>query len=255
VSTVDISLVGVPDLPLIAPGDDLVAIIAAALHDAGLDLAPHDVLVVASKIVAKSEDRHVRIDAIEPSPEAERLARVTEKDPRLVELILAESVAISRAAPGVLIVRHRLGFVSANAGVDFSNVGGDDELALLLPEAPDASAAALRRGLEQRLGVAPLGVVIADTHGRAFRRGNVGVAIGVAGVTPLVDERGTHDLFGRELRATVVPLADQLASAAGLVGGEGAQGVPVVIVRGLDLDGAAGTSDELLWSPEEDLFA
>ena len=229
--------------------------ITAAVRRSTLDLVANDVLVVASKIVAKAEKQLVRIAEIEPSAEADRLARVTEKDPRLVELILRESVAISRAAPGVLIVRHRLGFVSANAGIDFSNVGGDDEYALLLPEAPDVSAARLRAGLEEGLAIAPLGIVIADTHGRAFRRGNVGVAIGVAGVTPLVDQRGSHDLFGRELGATIIPLADQLASAAGLVGGEGAEGIPVVVVRGLDLAGAAGSSGELLWSPEEDLFA
>jgi coenzyme F420-0:L-glutamate ligase/coenzyme F420-1:gamma-L-glutamate ligase len=255
VKNVDISLLALPDVPLVAPGDDLIAVITAALQRASLALAAHDVVVVASKIVAKSEGCLIPIADIEPSPEAERLARLTEKDPRLVELVLRESLAVSRAAPGVLIVRHRLGFVSANAGIDFSNVGSDDELALVLPDAPDKSAVALRTGLQESTGAEPLGVVIADTHGRAFRRGNLGVAIGVAGVTPLLDQRGTHDLFGRELRATIVPLADQLAAAAGLVGGEGAEGIPVVIVRGLRLDGAAGSASELVWSPEEDLFA
>jgi len=240
---------------MVRPGDDLAAVCAEALRAARMPLVAHDVLVVASKIVAKSENRLVPVAQVVPSERAEALAVETDKDPRLVELILRESVAVSRARPGVLIVRHRLGFVSANAGIDFSNVDGTDDLALLLPIDPDASATGLRRSLEVAFGIAPIGVVIADTHGRAFRRGNVGVAIGVAGISPILDQRGSHDLFGRELRATIVPLADQLASAAGLVSGEAAEGRPLVVVRGLELDGATGSSAELVWPPSEDLFA
>ena len=252
---VEISLFAVPGIPIVGPGDDVTNLVAEALVSAGMTLRASDVIVVASKIVAKSENRFVPMSDVVPSAEAEELARRTDKDPRLVELVLRESVSVSRAVPGVLIVRHRLGFVSANAGIDFSNTDGSDDRALLLPLDPDASAAELRRGFEERFGVAPLGVVIADTHGRAFRRGNVGVAIGLAGIVPILDQRGSHDLFGRELLATVVPLADQLAAAAGLVSGEAAEGRPVVVVRGIELDGKEGRAIDLLWPPSEDLFA
>lgn len=241
-----VSLIPVPGLPRVQPGDDLAALIAARV-----ELEPGDVVVVASKVVSKSEGCIVDLAGLEPSSRANELASVTGKDPRLVELILRESTEVVRAVPGVLLVRHRLGFTSANGAIDASNVGLGDDTVLVLPDDPDASASRLREALG-----GDVGVVIADTHGRAFRRGNVGVAIGIAGVVGLDDQRGSVDLFGRVLEATVVPTADLLAAAAGLVSGEAAEGIPVVIVRG---SGALSTSGakagELLRLPDEDLFA
>lgn len=228
------------------PGDDLAALISERVS-----LEDGDVVVVASKIVSKSEGCIVQLRDIEPSTRALELADVTGKDPRLVELILRESTEVVRAVPGVLLVRHRLGFTSANGAIDASNVGLGDDTVLVLPDDPDASAARLRDGLR-----AHVGVVVADTHGRAFRRGNVGVAIGIAGVVGLDDQRGSTDLFGRVLEATVVPTADLLAAAAGLVTGEAAEGIPVVVVRGAGANAdPGGRAADLLRLPEEDLFA
>ena len=244
-------LLAVEGVPLVRPGDDLPALLVDALVADGVDLADGDVLVVASKLVSKAEGRLVDLATVTPSPEAVELAAKVDKDPRLVELVLQESTHVSRAIPGVLLVRHRLGFVSANAGIDRSNVEGGDDAALLLPLDPDASAAAIRA----RCAPADVGVVIADTHGRAFRQGNVGVAIGVAGLAPMVDMRGDTDLFGRVLEATMVPMADQLASAGTMVGGEAAQGLPLVVVRGLQPPPGDGRAADLVWPPEMDLYA
>lgn len=219
-------------IPLIQEGDDLANLILTAFSASDLQPSDDDVVVVTSKVVSKAEGRIVDLASVTPSAKAEELAERTGKDPRLVEVILDEAVGVSRAVPGALIVRHRLGFTSANAGVDHSNVEGDDERVLLLPLDPDSSARRLRKRLEEDTGVR-IGVVVSDTHGRPFRLGNVGVAIGVAGVPSLVDLRGERDLFGNPLRASEVPLADQIAAAAGLVSGEAAEGVPVVLVRGL----------------------
>jgi coenzyme F420-0:L-glutamate ligase/coenzyme F420-1:gamma-L-glutamate ligase len=251
----DVSLIGVYGMPMVRPGDDIADLVADALAAAGKSLEPLDVIVVASTIVSKAEGRYFDLGDVVPSVRAEELAAITKKDPRLVEVVLRESVAVSRTAPNVLIVRHRLGFVSANAGIDFSNVGETEEIGLLLPADPDRSATELRERLEQRCSVKPLAVVISDTHGRAFRKGNVGIAIGISGVPALVDETGNTDLFGRVLVATVVPLADQLASAAGLVSGETSEGLPVVIVRGVTFDASRSSATELMWSPAEDLYA
>jgi coenzyme F420-0:L-glutamate ligase/coenzyme F420-1:gamma-L-glutamate ligase len=212
-----------------------------------------DVLVVSSKIVSKSENRYVDLRQITPSDEALQLARETDKDPRIVHLVLQESIGISRKGFRVLVTQHRLGFTSANAGIDQSNVG-DENKVLLLPLNPDESARQLRARLAEHLGVS-IGIVISDTHGRPFRMGNVGVAIGVAGVPAVVDLRGTHDLFGRELRITTQGYADMLASAAHLVCGEGAEGFPVILIRGLHY---APTDDahasDLYRPPEQDLY-
>src|SRR5215472_10789706 len=226
------TLVGVTGLPMIQPGDDLVALIAGALTAQSTPLEDGDVVVITSKIVSKSEGRLVDLGNVTPSPRACALATLTEKDPRLVELVLRESTGVSRARPGILIVRHRLGFTSSVAGIDHSNVSDDDDLVLLLPEDPDASAARLRAGLEAATG-RRLAVVLTDTHGRPFRRGNIGVAIGVSGMAALVDLRGETDLFGRVLVATEVPLGDLIAAAAGLIAGETVERMPVVVLRGL----------------------
>lgn len=240
-------------LPLIKPNDNLATIIIEGLERESIALQPSDVLVISSKIISKSEGRFVDLTTVVPRPEAHDLAQQTDKDPRIVELILQESVGISRQAKGVLVAQHRLGFISANAGIDQSNVGQDDEIVLLLPQDPDHSAQALRQALEHLTGV-KLGIIISDTHGRPFRLGNVGVAIGVSGLPALLDLRGQHDLFGRELKISMQGYADLIASSAHLVCGEGDEGLPVVLVRGLDYQDADGKASDLYRSPEQDLY-
>lgn len=228
----------------VAAGDDLAALLAPALPQA----EPDDVLVVTSKIVSKAEGRSVDLAAIVPGDEAERLAAVTGKDPRLIALVLAESVAVVRAAPNVLITRHRLGLVMANAGIDQSNLGpGGTDRALLLPLDPDASAAALRAALG-------CPVVISDSFGRPWRHGVVNVAVGASGLPALHDRRGEADRDGRVLQMTQVALADMLASAAGLACGEGAEGVPAALIRGAGLPPGDLPAAALVRPPEQDLF-
>jgi coenzyme F420-0:L-glutamate ligase/coenzyme F420-1:gamma-L-glutamate ligase len=241
--------IALPGIPVVQPGDDIAALIAASLARAELTLRDGDVLVVASKVVSRAENRFVDLGTVEPSERARALAAQTGHDPRHVEVVLRESVAVSRAGKGVLIVRHRLGFVVANAGVDFSNVRGDGDWALLLPRDPDASAARLRTALQ-----AP-GVVISDSFGRPFRQGTVGVAIGAAGLPVLVDQRGRRDLFGRALERTVTALADQIAAVADLVAGQADEGRGAVLVRGVTFVAAGGGASMLVRPPEEDLYA
>lgn len=235
----------------IRAGDDLAAVLAPSI--AG-PLRPTDVLVVAQKAVSKAEGRLVRLADVAPTAEAAELARVTGKDARLVQLILDESAAVVRTAPGVLIVRHRLGLVMANAGIDQSNLGGEaDETALLLPLDPNGSAARLREGLGARLGVAPA-VIVSDSFGRPWRVGTVNVAIGAAGLPSLVDLRGRPDRSGRLLKASEVALADAVAAAAGLAMGEAAEGRPAVLVRGLDWSAPERDAAALIRPAEQDLF-
>ncbi len=248
-----VTLVGIPGVPMVRPGDDLAAIVVEAVGRSGLTPQPDDVVVVTSKIVSKAEGRVVDLRTIEPSPRARELAEVTEKDPELVELILRESTDVVRAVPGVLLVRHRLGFMSANAAIDRSNADGSEHTALLMPEDPDASAARVKAALDDTYGPG-MGVLVTDTHGRPFRRGNIGVAVGVAGFEAVVDMIGDHDLFGRELKATVVPLADEIAAAAALVSGETDEGLPIVFVRGLTLRPSETGATELLFPAARDLF-
>ncbi|MBK7470225.1 MAG: coenzyme F420-0:L-glutamate ligase [Betaproteobacteria bacterium] len=250
-----LQLLALPDFPLVQPGDDLVALIAAAVERSGMAPADGDVFVVAQKIVSKAENRIVDLASVVPSAHAIAVAAAVRKDPRLVEVILSESRRIVRQQPDVLIVEHRLGLVMANAGVDQSNVGPADggERALLLPEDPDRSAEALRAGLQTRVGLR-IGVIINDSFGRAWRRGTVGVALGAAGLPAVIDKRGEPDLFGRTLRATVIGYADEIAAAASLLMGQADEGRPVVIVRGLrwsaeELPGAA-----LIRPEAEDMF-
>jgi coenzyme F420-0:L-glutamate ligase/coenzyme F420-1:gamma-L-glutamate ligase len=239
-------------IPRIRAGDDLAALLADALARARLSPGPQDVLVVAQKIVSKAEGRAVALADVAPSARAIELAETTQKDPRLVELILSESRRVVRARPKVLIVQHRLGYVMANAGIDQSNLD-DHGTALLLPLDPDASAAALRAGLAARLGVAP-GVIVSDSFGRAWRRGSIGTAIGVAGLPPLLDLRGSPDLSGRTMEVTVVGYADQIASAAALLTGEGPEGRPAVLVQGLSWSAPEGDAQALIRGAAEDLF-
>ena len=241
-----IELIALDGIPEVHPGDDLAALIAAAVSSSGIGLQADDVVVVTQKVVSKAEGRIVELASVQPSELAQRWANRWEKDPRQVELVLRESAAIVRMAPGGLIIgRTRHGFVCANAGVDVSNVGSGD-VATLLPEDPDASAAALR----DRLG-AP--VVISDSFGRPWRNGIVNVAIGVAGLEAVVDLRGQPDAAGRIMRATVIAVADELASAADLAGGKVGQR-PVVVVRGYDWVPSTAGGAPLIMEPERDLF-
>ena len=250
----------VPGLPLVGRGDDVPALVWRALVGAELPVADGDVLVVTSKLLSRAEGRFVELPRVEPSARAIELGTAVGKDPRAVELILRASCAVSRQAPGVLVVRHRLGFVVANAGIDSSNAvppdapPGSGPWALLLPEAPDASAAAIRARVEGESGK-KVGVVITDSFGRPFRVGTVGVAIGVSGLPPVWDRRGEPDLFGRALEATITALADQVAAVADLVAGQAAERRPLVLVRGLRFDPSDEGAGALLRSTKEDLYA
>lgn len=246
-------IIPLPAMPEIIPGDDLALRIAEALDAARVAPESGDILVVTQKIVSKAEGRFVALDGVEPSPEATDLATKVRKDARVVELVLRESAAIVRAVPHVLITRHRSGHVMANAGIDRSNLGArEDEAALLLPEDADASAARLRQALFER-GI-DMAVLITDSFGRPWRHGVVNVAIGASGLPSLIDRRGSHDRDGRVLEVTQIAVADMLASAAGLVMGEGAEGVPVAIVRGLHWEAPVCPAAALVRPPEEDLF-
>jgi coenzyme F420-0:L-glutamate ligase/coenzyme F420-1:gamma-L-glutamate ligase len=240
-----IELIPVRGLPEIRPGDDLAALICERT-----ELRASDVVVVAQKAVSKSEGRLVRLDELEPSDKARELAG-DERDPREVEAILGEAEEIVRERGPLVIARTRHGFICASAGVDHSNAPEPGVL-VLLPLDPDASAASLREGLRDRAGVA-VGVIITDSFGRPFRQGTTDVAIGVAGLPAILDLRGTRDRIGYELRASRVAIADEIAAAADLARGK-AEGVPVVIVRGLRLSGPPGTAQELVIEPELDLF-
>jgi coenzyme F420-0:L-glutamate ligase/coenzyme F420-1:gamma-L-glutamate ligase len=250
-----ITIQSIPGLPMIQAGDDLSSLIHHAANAAGNPLQTGDILVVTSKIVSKSEGRRVDLRTITPSARAVELAQLTDKDPREVELVLQESAEVRRHRKGAIIVRHKLGFTSANAGIDHSNVGADgEEWVLLLPVDPDASARRLRTELLRLTGLAHLGVIISDTHGRPHRLGNVGVAVGVAGIPAWVDLRGRPDLFGRKLMHTDIGLADELCAAADLLSGQADEGLPVTLLRGLSLPIAEGNASDLYRPPEADLF-
>lgn len=227
------TLFAVPDLPLIQPGDDLAALIVARLaaHDAVL--LPGDIVVIAQKVVSKAEGRLVRVADVVPTPEAVELAARIGKEPAIIQVILDDSKAILRARRGLFVVEQRSGWICANAGVDRSNVATEhgDEYLALLPWDADASAAAIRARLTELTGVAPA-VLIIDSHGRAWRIGTAGVCIGCAGLPPVWDQRGLHDLYGYELMSSEECIADELAAAASLVMGQSDEGRPVVIVRG-----------------------
>jgi coenzyme F420-0:L-glutamate ligase/coenzyme F420-1:gamma-L-glutamate ligase len=250
-----LEVIALSGLPLIKAGDDLVELIASSLKQNGVEPRAQDVLVVAQKIVSKAEGRMVDLATIKPSAQAIALAADVDKDPRLVEVILSESVRVVRARRNVLIVEHRLGFVMANAGVDQSNVGPADggQRVLLLPENPDRSAAALRDGLAALIGT-DLAVVINDSFGRAWRQGTAGVAIGIAGLPALIDLRGRPDLFGRTLEVSVIGFADEVAAAASLVMGQADEAAPVALIRGLRWSAPESTAASLIRPSNEDLF-
>ncbi len=250
-------MLAVRGLPEVRPGDDLAGMLVAALAENQITLAAGDILVLAHKIISKAEGRIVRLDEIEPSPRAHDLAARLGKDPRKIEVILSESDAIVRAVrpanrpEGVLITRHRLGFVCANAAVDESNVGADGSV-VTLPVDPDGSARRLRARLEDLTGIR-LGIIMTDTFGRAWRLGHVNVAIGLAGVPARVDLAGQPDAFGRPLQVTAPALADELAAAAGLLMAKDAM-APAIVVSGIAWQESDSSAADLLRPHHEDLF-
>ena len=260
----ELRLIGLSGVPLVREGDDLCEIVNNALAHSGEALRNGDILVIAQKVVSKARGRYVDLNTIEPSVQAVDLSKTVEKDPRLIELILRESTEVLRARRDVIVVVHRLGFVMANAGIDFSNVDNSTDVnstdvdsdtaehrALLLPLHPDAECEQLRRDVS-RLSGADIGVVMNDSHGRAWRNGTVGVAIGASGVETLADMRGKPDLFGRAFRITQVGVADEIAAAASLLMGQSDEGVPLVLMRGLQT--GHGKAADLIRPKEIDLF-
>ena len=249
----ELSIAALAGIPLVRPGDSVADLIVQGLAASGLALQRGDVIVIAQKIVSKAEGRQVDLRDVTPSERAQTLAIEVDKDPRLVELILRESTEVVRYRKGVLVVAHRCGTVLANAGIDASNVAGDDQHVLLLPEDCNRSCRDIRARLAARTGIAA-GVLIIDSLGRAWRNGTVGQALGAAGLPTLLDLRGRPDLFGRELRSTQIGIADEIAAAASLLMGQADEGTPVVLLRGLNLPEADGTASELIRARALDLF-
>lgn len=249
-------------VPLVQAGDDLAALVINAVKGAGEALRDGDIIVLAQKIVSKAEGRTIALANVTPSDEAIKLAAECDKDPRLVELILSESQAVMRVRKGVLIVRHNLGLVLANAGIDQSNIehsddesgaGGKGDMALLLPVDPDASAAAIRQAIAAAQNV-DIAVVIIDSLGRAWRKGTCGIAIGVSGMAALLDLKGEPDLHGRPLQTSELGLGDEVAAAASLIMGQAGEGRPVVLIRGATRGQPYGVASDLVREPEMDLF-
>ncbi len=263
-----LALTPLSSIPLIRPGDNLADIILNALRATKIELADNDVLVLAQKIVSKAEGQLINLAEVKPSPKAKELATRSEKDPRLVELILRESNEVLRVRPGTIIVEHKLGFVCANAGIDHSNVSPStfsppllgerlgersEDWVLLLPQDPDHSAAEIRARIESATGKRT-GVMIIDSHGRAWRLGVVGTCIGLSGLPGIVDKRGDPDLFGYHLRITLIAAADELAAAASLVMGQADEGTPAVHARGFPYPLREGSLKEILRDKEQDMF-
>ncbi len=245
------------EIPIVNPGDDVAGMIIHSLQKTDIKIVNDDILVVAQKIVSKAEGRFVDLRTVEPSSQALGLAEKTGKDPRLIELVLEESNCVLRTRKDLIIVEHRNGFVCANAGIDHSNVqsfgGNAEEWVLLLPKDANRSADLIRKKLEEHYGC-KLGVLIIDSHGRAWRMGTVGVSIGFSGIPGIVDLRGQQDLFGYILHATFVAAADELAAAASLIMGQANERVPVIHVRGFPYPLREGNLAELIRPIELDMF-
>lgn len=249
-----VSLAAIPGMPPVKEGDDLAQLIVEAANAAGEPLAAGDIVVIAQKVVSKAEGRICDLADVLPSERAVVLGRDAQKDPRLVELMLQEAEEVLRVRPGVIVVAHKRGWVLANAGIDRSNVeGGDRDRVLLLPEDPDASATAIRK----RLGLIcafDVGVIIADSIGRAWRLGSIGTAIGASGAKCLMDLRGRRDLYDRPLEITETGSGDEIAAAASLLMGQDAEGTPVVVVRGLQEAIGEGQASDLVRPLALDMF-
>lgn len=250
-----LNLFALPNIPEVMPNDDVGELICRALMSTEITLQPNDIIAVAQKIVSKAEDRYVYLDAVTPGAQAQALATETGKDPRLLELIVREMDEVSRKREGVVVVRHRLGFVSANAGIDRSNAPQDDkgERVLLLPLDPDQSAEHIRQTIQKTLGVA-VGVIITDSHGRPHRIGTVGIALGVAGIPAVLDKRGVPDRYGYVLQHTTIGIADEVASAADLLMGAAAESTPVIVIRGLQLPNENGRASDIYRPKEYDMY-
>ncbi|MEM7034095.1 MAG: coenzyme F420-0:L-glutamate ligase [Chloroflexota bacterium] len=249
-----INLIPIPNIPLIEPDDDLAQIIVETMQRNTQSFEDGDILVLAQKIVSKAENRYARLSEVTPSAKAIELAQKTEKDPQEVEVILWDTAEVIRAIPGVLIVEHKLGCISANAGVDKSNIPNEEGLLLRLPADPDQSAQQIRAGLAEQTGKRPP-VMIIDSHNRPWRLGVMGVTIGISGLNPIQDFRGDTDMFGRVLKVSEVNIADQIATAALLVMGETDQACPAVIVRGLSYEADdQATAKQTLRDKSRDLF-
>jgi coenzyme F420-0:L-glutamate ligase/coenzyme F420-1:gamma-L-glutamate ligase len=253
--TNSVTYFAVPGIPLISPGDDLAAIITEALKAAPFPLQKNDIVVIAQKIVSKSEDRYVALKDVKPSPQALKLAKETGKDAHYLQAVLDESEEIVRHRANIVIAAHRLGFVMANAGIDQSNIEHADgeERVLLLPRDPDSSAAKLKTAFDKAFGT-EVGVIINDSFGRPWRNGVTGVALGVAGVPSLVDKIGAPDIFGRKLQMTEIAIADEIAAGASLLMGQAAERQPVVVVRGLSFDAPPRPASALVRPRERDMF-
>ena len=253
-ATPGFSIIPITGLPMVEPGDPLADQVLEAIQTNDITLVDGDIVCVAQKVVSKAEGQLIRIDSVTPSQEAIDLGAETDKDPRLVELILQESTEVLRKREGVLIVRHNLGLVGAHAGIDQSNVDHEDgEMALLLPKDPDASADQLKSAIKEKTGI-DVGVIITDSHNRPWRMGTIGAAIGCAGVTVLDDHRGGEDVYGRELKVTLINRADALAGAATLAMGETTEKIPLALIRGLPFEGGHQKAADINRPLEEDLF-
>lgn len=246
-----IQIIGLGKIPVVKKGDNIADHIIKAAKAEGVQIQNRDVIVVAQKIVSKSEGRVVKLKSLRPSALAKNIAKSTDKDPQHVEAILRETSGIVRLKGPHIIVQTRHGFVCANAGVDRSNVGRDGSV-LMLPLDPDKSAHRIRKRMRRLLGM-DVGVIISDTFGRAWRLGQVNVAVGVDGLKPMIDYRGRRDMFGKELNVTQMAVADELASAAELVMRK-SDGVPVAVIRGAKFSRGKGTARDLVRPEEEDLF-
>jgi|LULL01.1.fsa_nt_gb coenzyme F420-0:L-glutamate ligase/coenzyme F420-1:gamma-L-glutamate ligase len=240
--SVSLTLTALEGIPLVNPGDDLSALILHSLEQTKLKLEDGDILIIAQKIISKSEGRFVRLNEVIPSEQALELAKTTGKDPCLVELILSESHKVVRYGHGVIVTENHQGVVLANGGIDQSNVDsvGGTEQVLLLPKNPDASAASIQKELEQKFKV-NVAVIINDSIGRAWRNGTIGTALGVSGLPALLDLRGQPDLFGKPLLVSQQAVADELSSAASLLQGQAGEGLPVVLIRGYKISASAGS--------------
>jgi coenzyme F420-0:L-glutamate ligase / coenzyme F420-1:gamma-L-glutamate ligase len=249
-----ITYTALPGIPLVEPGDDVCGVIKDGLEREEIVLQNGDIIVIAQKIVSKAENRYVELSKVVPSARALELAKLIGKDPRHIETVLSESSELVRYRQNVMIVAHRLGFVMANAGIDESNIGADGhDRVLLLPNDPDKTCVDLKRQLDAEFSIS-IGVIINDSFGRPWRNGVVGVALGAAGLPALESLVGSPDLFGRPMKVTEVAVADELAAAASLVMGQGAEGLPVVHVRGFKSHAPENNAAALCRPKDRDMF-
>ena len=251
----NLELLAIENIPLIEPGDDLVSILIQTIKEEKIKLRRGDILVIAQKVVSKSENRYVYLNDVTPSSEAIRIAKNSDKDPKLVQLILNESIKVIRQGRGVIVVENKLGFIHANAGIDKSNIESDTDnpKVLLLPKDPDNSALKIKEEIFRQTEL-KVGIIINDSSGRAWRKGIVGIAIGSSGVEVLLNLRGQKDLYGNTLEITEVGRVDEIASAASLLMGQANEGLPVIIVRGIPETSKVNNVKSILRDKSEDLF-